>query len=172
MISTSFFSLSRQKCRLRDGRVMPSYYVLDLSHWVHVIPITYEKQIIMIRQYRHSLEDWFWEFPGGAVDPKDKSPLAAGQRELLEETGFYSENWEELLRLSPNPALQNNKLYIYTAFNCLKKREPAPEPFEDMECHLLSLSEWEKLIKERKISHALMSASLYAAVPLIRSRLR
>ncbi len=172
VFSAPFFSLKRETCRLRSGRIMPSYYVMDFSHWVQVIPLTAEKKVLMLRQYRHSLKEWFWEFPGGAVDPKDRGPLEACQRELLEETGFQSEKWRKILSLRPNPAIQSNALHVYIAFGCRQKQLPSPEPFEDMECRQLPLAEWEDLIKRGEITHALMSASLHAAIPLVRKELR
>ena len=54
-------------------------------------------------QYRVTLET-----PGGMVDPGE-SFIAAGARELLEETGYAGDPAEQLGVVTPNPALQNNR---------------------------------------------------------------
>src|SRR5947209_5673106 len=76
----------------RDRIVSPrtaeelDFYVLDGADWVNVIPRTSEGNLLLVRQYRHGTEETTIEIPGGAVDVRDESPLAAGRRELLEET--------------------------------------------------------------------------------------
>ncbi len=166
--STSIFSLNRQECQLRNGKIMPAYYVMNFPNWIHVLPLTAQKEIIMVKQYRQGTQDWFLEFPGGSFDSKDKDPKVSGQRELLEETGYKSNQWEEIMCIYPNPAFQTNKLYIYMAFDCLKTQEPQLEPFEELELKVLSFEELECLSKEGKINHALMLSSLFLSLSKIK----
>lgn len=44
-------------------------------------------KVVLIRQYRYPLGDYVYEFPAGLVEPGEDL-LAAGQRELYEETGL------------------------------------------------------------------------------------
>lgn len=44
-------------------------------------------KVVLIRQYRYPLGDYIYEFPAGLVEPGEDL-LAAGQRELFEETGL------------------------------------------------------------------------------------
>lgn len=45
-------------------------------------------------------------FPGGRVDPEDKSWLYAAQRELKEETGLTFENWRLVNVVQPLPKIE------------------------------------------------------------------
>ena len=87
LIQRPWLTARRDKVELPDGRVHPEYYVLEYPDWVNVIAITEDKQFVMVEQYRHGLEDVFTELVAGVIE-KDEAPLAAAQRELLEETGF------------------------------------------------------------------------------------
>src|SRR5262249_34587526 len=68
------------------------YVVLECPDWVNVIALTDDRQVVLIRQYRHGVDRVVLEIPSGIVE-RDEEPLAAAQRELAEETGYTSERW-------------------------------------------------------------------------------
>ena len=41
------------------------FVVLSSSDYVNVIALTPEQQVVMIRQYRHGVQEETWEIPGG-----------------------------------------------------------------------------------------------------------
>src|ERR1035441_900547 len=54
-------------------------YVIDCGNWVNVIAVTPDQQLVMIEQYRHGSATVELEIPGGMIDAKDASPVAAGR---------------------------------------------------------------------------------------------
>ena len=62
------------------------FYIIESRDWVNIIPVTPDRFVVMIRQYRHGQGKVTLEIPGGLVDPGD-TPQEAATRELLEETG-------------------------------------------------------------------------------------
>ncbi len=161
LIDKPFFSLKTDKCELPDGRVMPNYYIFDFSDWVNVIPITENDEIILIRQYRHARKDFFYEVPGGTTHPgKNEAPLLAAKRELLEETGYESDNWAYKGAHSPNPSLQSNQMHTYLAKGCKKVAEQTLDEFEDIEVKLVSKHHLLEMLISGEFEHSLMAASL------------
>src|ERR1051326_3757546 len=77
-----------------DRKVSPrtgaehEFYVIDCVNWVNVIAVTPDRRLVMVEQYRHGSNTAELEIPGGMVDAADPSPVATGQRELREETGY------------------------------------------------------------------------------------
>src|SRR5512138_3116787 len=67
-------------------------YVIDCVNWVNVIALTPARELVMVEQYRHGSNTIELEVPGGMMDPHEKSPVAAGERELREETGYTGGN--------------------------------------------------------------------------------
>ena len=110
-----WFTVRRERLRLPDGRIVPSYYVFEYPAWVNVIAITRDGHFVMIDQYRHGLGETDYEITAGVVEPTDASLLAAAQRELMEETGYGGGQWRELMTLSANPATQNNLTHTFLA---------------------------------------------------------
>ncbi|MCX6890008.1 MAG: NUDIX hydrolase [Verrucomicrobia bacterium] len=93
-------------------------YVIDCVNWVNVIALTPERNLVMIEQYRHGSNTIELEIPGGMMDPEDASPVAAGLRELREETGYEGENPRLLGQILPNPAIMSNVCYTVLVENC------------------------------------------------------
>ena len=161
LLKTSVFEVTKEKCQLPDRRIMPAYYRVNCGDWINVVPFTKEGKLLMLRQYRHGNRQWHWEVPGGAMSMKSgESPLAAAQRELLEETGHESTEWEEAGVHFPNPALQGNRLHTFIAHNCVRTSELKLDPFEDLTLHELTPAEVKELIRKKELNHSLILASL------------
>lgn len=55
--------------------------------WVNVVAITERDEMLFVRQWRFGSRTFTLEIPAGLNEPGEE-PLPAGQRELLEETGY------------------------------------------------------------------------------------
>ena len=64
---------------------------LNTKGVVVIIPITENNDLILIKQYRPVLDRYVIELPAGLVET-DEDYMAAGKRELIEETGYSSDN--------------------------------------------------------------------------------
>jgi 8-oxo-dGTP pyrophosphatase MutT (NUDIX family) len=170
VFKAGFFRLRVDECRLPDGRVMPRYYVMEFFDWVNVVPITADGQIVLVEQYRHGAGEVFLEIPGGGLQTADEDPGQAGRRELMEETGYASEEWLACGYHSPNPALQNNKMFTYLALNCRPAGAPMLDPFEDLQVRLMPLREFFERWWRGEIRHSLIAASFALALPELKAR--
>ena len=97
-------------------RTLPTGPVIEHPDWVDVIALTADLNIVLVDQYRHSVRSVRTEFPAGTVDDGEE-PLAAIQRELLEETGYASDEWHLLGTAPVYPPLQTNRIYSFLALN-------------------------------------------------------
>ena len=101
-------------------------YLQPHRHSVLVAPITDDGKLLLIRHYRHPQQRTFWEFPGGAVE-KSETALQAAQRELVEETGHVSKQYETLFYGYDRASVLNSPLILYVATNCEAMRAPIPD---------------------------------------------
>ena len=136
------------------------FYIIEAPTWVNVVTVTTDNQIVLIKQYRHGIQSVTYEIPGGMVDSGENS-IDAAKRELLEETGYASENWLLLGEVHPNPAIQNNICYTYLAKDVYKVREPEPDDSEEIKTFLVPSNNITKLISNGEMTHALVITALY-----------
>ena len=151
---TPIFDLHRRRStHARRGE--RDFFILEAPNWVNIIPLTDKDEVVMVRQFRHGIEDFTVELPGGMVDPDDPDPRDAARREMIEESGYDSEDIIELGRVHPNPAIQPNYCYSYLARGVHKVMKPISHGAEETQVMLVPLREIPKMIASEKILHAL-----------------
>jgi len=137
------------------------FFVIDCPNWVNVIALTPEQQIIMVEQFRHGSKTVELEIPGGVIDPKDASPVAAGLRELQEETGYAGDNVQLIGEIYPNPAIMSNICHTVLVQNCQLEHEVNFDSGEDMVTRLIPAADIPQLMAQKKIGHSLVAVALY-----------
>lgn len=147
--------------RLPNGNECPEYYVLEYPTWINIIALDKEGRMVMVRQYRHALGVTRHELCAGVVDPTDKSPMEAAQRELMEETGYGGGHWEEFNVLAQNPGSANNLTYTFLATGVEQLSTQHLESTEDISVHLFTPAEVMQMLSEGHIVQAMHAASLW-----------
>jgi 8-oxo-dGTP pyrophosphatase MutT (NUDIX family) len=71
------------------------YGVVEKGPGVAIIALDNEKNIYLVKQYRYTLDDVFWELPAGAIHPGETETQSA-QRELFEEIGLRPGRFDRL----------------------------------------------------------------------------
>ena len=136
-----------------------TFYVLESNDWINVIPITPAGQVVLIRQFRHGIEQVTLEIPGGMVDNGETDPAGAAARELREETGYAAESLIPIGVVTPNPAILNNHCHTYLAHNARQVSKPHFDGSEDIALELVDLAQIPHLIRSGGISHGLVIAA-------------
>ncbi len=156
---TPIFSLHQIKLIPDQKRTAAEFFILNVPEWINIIAITPDNKILLVEQYRAGIDEPTLEIPGGVVD-QEEDPLAAAKRELLEETGYASENWSELGKMSANPAIQNNYIQVYMAVDCIKVQDQQLDGTEDILLHQLPLPHFLELIKNGTVHHSVVLAAV------------
>jgi 8-oxo-dGTP pyrophosphatase MutT (NUDIX family) len=95
------------------------------------------------------------------IDPEDLDPAAAAAREMREETGYEAERLVPLGVVHPNPAIQGNRCHTFLAENAFRVGDLRPDETEDIRVVLHPVREVPGLLREGRITHALVVAGLY-----------
>ena len=136
------------------------FVVLDSPDWVNVVAITHDQRVVLIEQFRHGTEEVTLEIPGGTVDDGE-DPLAAGLRELREETGYGGGEAEMMAVVAPNPALLNNRCHTVLVRGVEPQGIAQLEGLEEIRTRLVPLREVAELIRSGAITHALVVAAFH-----------
>ena len=122
---------------LPDGRVIEDWPWITTPDYVNVVAELPDGRFLCFRQVKYGLEGDSLALVGGFIEAGE-APLAAAQRELLEETGYRAMEWYELghYRVDPNRGIATGHLYL--ARNCHLTDQPTADDLEEQ--HLLTLS--------------------------------
>ncbi|OGU37771.1 MAG: hypothetical protein A2X61_06220 [Ignavibacteria bacterium GWB2_35_12] len=155
------FDLSWIRRRHPDTGKEGEFVVLNSPRWVNIIPITKDKKVVLIEQYRQGTDEITLEVPGGLVEP-DEEPCVAGERECREETGYEGNGNAVLLGENlPNPAFLNNKCFSYVWFDCELKFEQKLDRHEDIRVIEVPINEIRTMILDGRIRHSLVLTAFF-----------
>jgi len=145
--------------RLPNGKTFEPM-IFEYRRWASVFALTEKNEVVMIRQYRHGVQDIVWELPGGIVEDSEEAEAGA-RRELLEETGYAASELVEVGRVSPNPASHTNTVYAFLASGAKRVQEQCLDEAEEIEVHLIPLEEVIAMAKRGEIPSALHMAAIF-----------
>ncbi|MEJ8801578.1 NUDIX hydrolase [Pontibacter sp. H249] len=146
-----WYKLRRDEVELPNGIVMDDYYVSVRPDVVLTFPVTESGEVIFVRQYKHAAAGIFLELPGGVIDAHENYPQEAAKRELLEETGYTSDDVELVAEVIDNPTKDTNKIYFYLARNAYKVAEQDLDESESIEVLKVPIDEVESMVLSGKI---------------------
>jgi 8-oxo-dGTP pyrophosphatase MutT (NUDIX family) len=133
---------------------------------IGIVPLDDDNNTILVGQYRYTLDAFSWEIPmgGGALD---EDPLISAQRELKEETGLYSGEWRQLMRLHTSNSVTDEEGYIYLARNLRQGSQDLEESESDLVIKTLSLAEALAMIERGEITDVISIAGLLAVEKIV-----
>ena len=150
------------KCELSNGKFLDAT-IFEFRSWANVVALTPNNEVVLIKQYRHGVQEVLWEIPGGVVEDEE-DPLDGVKRELLEETGYTVSKVIQVAKLYPNPALQINSIYCFLAFGAQSTGTQNLDDGEDIEVHLVPLDKLIEMAMHGQFLHALNVAVLFHAL--------
>ena len=174
LIHDEWIDLRKSAYRFPDGTVFEPFYSYSRRDYVVIVATDEDGNYICVRQYRQGIKEVTTEFPAGGIERKDgkeyagranmqesdqgdpdgvdaetddatEDILEAAKRELLEETGYVSDEWEHLLTIPSNATISDNYAYIYSAKNCRKVKGQDLDVTEFLNVCLHSDSEIDEL---------------------------
>ncbi len=129
------------KIRLPNGNTSSREWIKHLGA-VAVVPVTEDKKLIMVRQFRYPLGRVTLEIPAGKLDTAQEDRLEAAKRELHEEVGVVAKSWRDLGDYHPSPAILSERISLYLAQD-FTYNDPCPDDDEFLEIEAIPL---EKLV--------------------------
>ena len=145
--------------RLEVDRVkLPTGHTVNMEIVRHpgsvvLLPIPEPGKIILIRQYRYTIDRWIWELPAGSLKAGE-DPDAAAARECEEELGLAPAKVTRMRGYYPTPGFCDEEMIYY---RCEDLRPPAPDSTarkdddEDIEPRTLTMAEARALVASGEI---------------------
>ncbi len=161
VVDCNILRVRRDRSRSPRTGAVHDVHILEMPDWINVVPVTPEGKVVLIRQFRHGMEETKLEIPGGAVEVGEANPMEAARRELLEETGYAAETLVSLGSVAPNPAIQNNRCSSFLAMGAVPVGGQQLDDGEDIEVEEVQFRSIPELIRDGTINHSLVVVAFY-----------
>lgn len=141
IINNKWCRVSQETVSLPNGTVVDDYFINIRDDIALVFPVTEDEKVVFVRQYRHGVREILLELPAGAFNAETEDSKTAAMRELLEETGYTSNEVYPLGSIYDNPVKDTNKIHLFLANNVRQVREQELDETEDIEVVLMAIAE-------------------------------
>lgn len=159
-----WYNLRQDRLRTQDGHEF-TYTLVDHPGAVWVVPVTADGQVVLVKQYRHTVDDWCYELPAGGLSP-GLPPEEVARRELLEEVGGMAAELRYVGQFYTSNGISNEVAYVYLSTG-VELGQAQPEPTELMEIRLVAVEEALRMAREGEISDGPSALALLWCEPLL-----
>lgn len=167
IIQDEWIDFRRSAYRFPDGSMFEPFYSYSRRDYVVVVASDTDGNYLCVRQFRQGIKKVTTEFPAGGIERKDgkeyggsgdlsaEDALAAAKRELLEETGYDSDEWKHLLTVPSNATIADNYAHLFVARNCRKVSGQALDETEFLTVKKFRAREIEDMIAKGEFQQAI-----------------
>lgn len=132
---------------LPDGTQIENWAWIALPHYVNVVVVTAAGDFVCFRQTKYAIEGVALAPVGGYLEAGE-DPLAAAQREVLEETGYKAATWTALGSYAVDGNRGAGVAHFYLATGAEWAQAIHADDLEEQELVLLSRAEVEAGLRD------------------------
>lgn len=148
-----------ERLQLPDGRVIDDWLTIEMPNVAVVVAITLAGDVVVERSYRHGPRRVSISLPAGHIDPGEE-PLAAAQRELLEETGYVADEWELLGEFTRDGNRGCGRAFLFLARAARLVAEPSGDDLEEMVIERMSPDELLSACRQGSVTSLTSAAAI------------
>jgi ADP-ribose pyrophosphatase len=152
-------SVYREEVTLPNGRTT-TLDVVRHPGASAVVPFETERDVLLIRQFRHAAGGTIWEVPAGKLD--GEAPEVCAARELEEETGRRAGRLERLATIFTTPGFTDERIHLFAAWD-LENLETRHEDDEVIEVVSMPLAKALELVWSGELADAKSALALIHA---------
>jgi len=162
---SQWYNLRQDRVRTAAGHEF-TYTLIEHPGAVWVVPVTSDRQVVLIWSYRYPVGEHCVEVPAGGLLP-GQSPEEAARCELLEEIGGQPAAMRYVGRFYTSNGISSEIAYVYLATG-VELGEAHREPTEDLEVRWVPVDEAVRMAREGEISDGPSALALLWCEPLLK----
>ncbi len=161
-------------CRLREDEVQLEggkkikYAYLERDEAVIIVPVTANREIVMLKQYRYPVDEWCLEVPaGGTHDSCDVTLEEVARKELREEIGATAQSLKYVDFFYSANSMTNEKCHVFLAEGVELSKEQKTEGSESIEMQLVPIAKAIELARSGAMKTAPCALAVLLCEPLL-----
>lgn len=165
ILSTPFIDVWNDTIELPSGNVVDDYSVVGLADGVLVVATDQQDRLVMFDEYKYAIDKSILTMPAGKID-EGEAPVEAAIRELLEETGYSSDEVEYIAPLYVYPSKIKHTSHVVRVRNAVLRAPKQHEATELIgEIRLIPLDEIKILQAEGALNTTYVLSALALTLP-------
>ena len=169
LTKSTYFTSRKDVYQLDSGKIVDPYYVVEIPDSVICMGITDQGEVLLVKQYRHPIQQMSFELPGGFIDPGEDIQKAAA-REIMEETGYAFTSFHALGKTSANPGLISNYTHLYIALGGKKSAAQSLDENEEIEIIHASIPEIKHMMNRGEIIQSLHEVCIHRGLAFLENQ--
>ncbi|MFH1656243.1 MAG: NUDIX hydrolase [Candidatus Nealsonbacteria bacterium] len=148
--TSRFLEVFKDRVKVPKQKLIAEYFLTKKEDVVVIVATTMENKIIMLKEYKYAANKFLNVLPAGHIKKKE-NPTEAAKRELLEETGYTSNDFTYLGSLYEYPTQDLHQVKVVRAKNAFKIAKVQHEPTENISVLVKPISAIKKEILKCKL---------------------
>jgi len=151
LIDNRWISVRKDTVELPNGMTIDDFYAVTISDAAAIVAVTEDMKLVLKREYKYAADEELIEIPAGMFEPEEHDGLEVAKRELLEETGYASDDWMYFGDTVESSSKLTNRMHIYFAKNCRKIAEQKLDATEELDVLVVPMSEAIEMVMRNEI---------------------
>ena len=150
LLDTKWVKVRKDAVELPNGQHIDDFYAITINEAAAIVALDDDGNIILKKEYRHCYGRDLIEIPAGGFE-RGEEGLEVAKRELLEETGYVSDDWQFIGRTVESSAKLTNYMHIYFADHCRKVSGQHLDATEEIEVLVMPLEQAVSMVMDNEI---------------------
>ena len=164
------FALRNDVVELPNGK-RTGYAYLERPEAVIIVPITTAREMVLIKQYRYTVDEWCYEVPAGGTHDKPNEELEeVAREELREEVGGTEGRFTYVDFFFSAVSTTDEKCHVYLAEDVDLSKSNEQEAGESIEIELMPVQQALEFVRAGKMKDTQCALAVLLCQPLLRER--
>lgn len=150
VLDSPYLRVRSDRVRLPNGTIIEDYFVRESRGYVIVFALTRDRNVVLVRQYKHGAGRVLLELVAGAID-EGEEPQQTAIRELAEETGYACGSMEYVRSFVTDPTSADTVGHLFFARDAFASGPQQLDDTEDISVELSPLGNMRAMIRSGAI---------------------
>lgn len=151
LIDNRWITVRKDKVDLPNGVRIDDFYSVTIPDAALIVAVTSDRKIVLKKEFKYATGEELIECPAGMFETHETDGLEVAKRELREETGYESDEWQYLGATLESSSKLTNRMHLYFANHCRKVGEQHLDETEEVEVLVVPFADAIDMVMKNEI---------------------